>query len=273
MRIVLWVLIVLVAVVLALALGLCVRPRPFESFAEGADLDALERVPVPDGLPAPVDRFIRTVYGDTVPVIESVVMSGRATMRPMFNIPLPARFRFTHRAGYDYRHYFEATLFGLPLLKVDEGYVEGASFFESPMGNYRDDPNSNQGANLALWAEAAMFPALFVTDARVRWAPVDEHTAILYVPFEGAEEAFVVRFSPETGLIDLMEAMRYRNPGDRDKVLWITRNEPGLLIPGTPLSATGSATWLDDGRPWASFTAEEARYNADLGRYIHERGE
>jgi hypothetical protein len=141
------------------------------------------------------------------------------------------------------------------------------------MGSFYDDPNTNQGANLAVWAEAGFFPSIWLTDARVRWEPVDDRTALLYVPFEDQEENFVVRFNPETGLIDTMEAMRYREEGEgKPKILWITRNEPGPTIEGTPLSASGSATWLDQGKPWASFTGEEFNYNVDVSEYIRQRG-
>jgi hypothetical protein len=270
---------VLIIIVGALALlvlagwvGLQVKPKPFPAYA--ATSAAPTTVPLPAGLPAPVERFYRTVYGERLPVIETAVITGRATLRPMFNIPLPARFIFVHKSGRDYRHYFEATLFGAPFLKVNEGYLDGKSFFESPMGRTTDDANTNQGANLALWAEAGWFPALLVTDPRVRWAPVDNHTALLYVPFEQGEESFVVRFNPETGLIDLMEAMRYRDPGEgKSKILWITRNLDGPTIEGTVLPATGSATWLDQGRPWATMTLESIAYNADVSDYIRARGQ
>ena len=251
--------------------GLRVKPASFPPY--GAVSTDRGSVPLPPGLPAPVERFYRTVYGDEVPVLESVVLSGRATIRPFLNLPLPARFVFVHDAGHSYRHYFEATLFGVPLLRVDEGYIDGKSFFESPMGSNYDDANTNQGANLALWAEGALFPAILVTDPRVRWAPVDDRTALLYVPFEEDEEAFVVRFNPESGLIDIMEAMRYRDPGEgKPKILWITRNERGPTLPGSVVPAVGSATWLDQGRPWAVFTVEEAVYNADVSEYIRQRG-
>lgn len=265
------VLIVLVVLAVLVWVGLRIKPAPFPSYG-AASMDG-GSVPLPAGLPAPVERFFRTVYGDQVPVIDTVVLSGRATMRPFLNLPLPARFVFVHNAGYDYRHYFEATFFGVPLMKINEGYVDGESFFESPMGAYRDDPNTNQAANLALWAEGAMFPAILVTDPRVRWAPVDEQTALLYVPFEDGEDTFVVRFDPQSGLMDTMEAMRYRDPGEgKPKILWITRNEPGPTLPGSRVGAVGSATWLDQGRPWAVFTVEEAVYNTDVSDYIRQRG-
>lgn len=252
-------------------LGLQVKPQPFPVYPE--ETPPLQTVPLPANLPAPVERFYRTVYGEQIPVIETVVIQGRAVIRPILNIPLPARFLFVHNAGKDYRHYIEATWYGIPLMKVNEGYVDGASFFEGPMGSYHDDPNTNQGANLALWAEGSWFPSLWVTDPRARWEAVDEHTALLYVPYEESEETFVVRFNPKTGLVDTMEAMRYRDPGEgKPKILWITRTDAGATLPGTQISAVGSAIWLDQGRPWATFTLEELVFNVDVSEYIRQRG-
>ena len=166
-----------------------------------------------------------------------------------------------------HHHCFEATFFGFPFLKVNEGYLDGESFFESPMGTYYNDPNTNQGANLALWAEGGWFPALWVTDPRVRWEPLDENTAILFVPFEEGEEHFIVRFNPQTGLVDLIEAMRYKNPGGLEKVLWITHE---VVSEGRP--SVSYATWLDAGKPWAVFTLEEMEFNRDVSESIPARG-
>ena len=91
-------------------LGLRVKPRPLPAFAGNSPV--LETVPLPEGLPAPVERFYRQLYGDRVPVIESAVISGRAVMSPVGGVKIPARFRFYHRAGQDYRHFFEMTWFG-----------------------------------------------------------------------------------------------------------------------------------------------------------------
>jgi len=264
MKIALIVLSILVALVLVGWIGLQVKPKPF-SLPEFAQSE-LKTVPLPDGLPAPVERFYRAQYGDQIPVIETVLISGRARIRP-FGVWLPARYVFVHNAGQDYRHYIEATFFGLPFLKVNEGYLDGKSFFESPMGTYHDEPNTNQGANLALWAEAAWFPSIWLTDPRARWEAVDADTAILFVPFEDGEENFVVRFNPRTGLVDLMEAMRFQNPGNPNKVLWITNevrteNQPTVAY----------ATWLDAGKPWAAFTLEEIQFNLEMSEYIRARG-
>ncbi len=256
---------VVLAVLAILAwFGLTMVPKSFTlpALLQGE----VKTVSLPVGLPVPVERFYRSVYGDQLPVIQTVLVSGRGRIRP-FGLWLPARFVMVHQAGQNYRHYFEATFFGIPFLKVDEGYIDGGSFFESPMGTYTNDPNTNQGANLALWAEGGWFPAIWITDPRARWQAVDHHTAILFVPYENGEENFVVRFNPQTGLVDRMEAMRFKAKGDPDKVLWIT-NE--VVTPGKP--TVSYATWLDDGKPWAALVLEKIQFNLDVSEYICRRG-
>ncbi len=251
-------------------LGLQIKPQPFSQYPEKTP--SLKTMSLPSGLPAPVERFYKTVYGDNVPVIDTAVIKGRAEISP-FGVKLPSRFIFVHNAGKDYRHYIEATIFGIPLLKVNEGFVNGESFFESPIGTYYNDASTNQGANLALWAEASWFPSIWISDPRVHWESVDEKTALLYIPFGDKEENFVVRFIPDTGLIDTMEAMRFRDAGAQaKKILWITQNVGNKKIDGMNLSAVGAATWFDQGKPWATFTLEEVEYNVDVSQYIRQRG-
>lgn len=70
---------------------------------------------------------------------------------------------------------------------------------------------------------------------------MDEYTALLYVPYEEGEETFVVRFNPQTGLIDMIEAMRYRDTGEgKTKILWICRTETGQPVTGTKISSASS---------------------------------
>ncbi|MBN2502475.1 MAG: hypothetical protein JXB38_16955, partial [Anaerolineales bacterium] len=169
-----WIIIgVLAVLVFIVWLGLQIKSTAFSPYPERTP--PLETVPLPEGLPAPVERFYRTVYGDEIPVIETVVIKGRADISP-FGVMFPGRFIFVHNAGQDYRHYIEAIFFGFPLMKVNESYVDGSSYFELPVGTVEDNPRSRQGAVLGLWAEATWFPSIWLTDERVRWEPVDDKT-------------------------------------------------------------------------------------------------
>ena len=141
-------------------LGLQIRPAPFASYPERTP--PLEYVPLPEGLPAPVERFYRTTLGDRVPVIRSTVFSGRANLS--FNgLRFPARWRFTHEAGQGYRHYIETTIYGKPLMKVNEHYLDGRARLELPMGVVENEPKVDMAANLGLWGESFFLPSILLS--------------------------------------------------------------------------------------------------------------
>ncbi len=252
-------------------LGFQVQPAPFPDFPE-AGASTIATMPLPAGLPAPVDRFFRKVYGDSVPVITSAVLTGRATISPFAGIPMPARYRFTHIAGQGYRHYIEACWFGIPFLRVDERFVDGASLMEIPIIGNDSGPNVERAANQGMWAESWDFPAILVTDPRVKWLPVDEETAVLVVPFKETEQRFVVRFDPATGLPTWTETMRYKSSASPEKSLWMTHALKYEQLGGVLTNTLGSATWTDDGKPWATFTLEDVRFNVDVSAYVRAKG-
>jgi hypothetical protein len=263
------VLCIVVMVVFLIWLGLRMEAAPFLEFTQNTP--SIKTIPLPANLPKPVGRYYRAVYGDQIPVITSAVLTGRATLSPFGSIALPSRFRFTHVAGKDYRHYIETTFLNIPFMKINERYIDGKARMELPFGTDEGD-KLDQAANLGLWAETIWFPAVFLTTPRVKWQPVDDNTALLIVPFNETTDSFIVRFDPETGFVTWLESMRYKDSKSTVKILWINHTTEIANIDGKLSFKTGSITWMDDGKPWAFFTVENIVLNADVSTYIRQKG-
>jgi hypothetical protein len=254
---------------LLLIAGLRMQPRPFSAYPQPTQ--PLSTTALPADLPAPVARYYQTMMRDAVPVVETAVITGRGTLRFM-GITFPARLRFTHDAGQGYRHYIEATIFGLPILKVNERYLDGQARMQLPVGIIENEPKVDMAANLGLWGESIWLPSIYLTDSRVRWEAIDETTARLIVPFAADEDTFTVYFDPETGLIASMEAMRYKEATSTEKTLWqldilAWDKYHSLLIP-----SRSTVTWADEGSPWLVIELDDIAYNADVQEYIRAEG-
>jgi hypothetical protein len=250
-------------------LGLRVKPSPFSPYPE--QTPNLSTVELPADLPAPVSRFYRTILGEQIPVIKSAVITGRGSLR-FRGITFPARLRFTHNAGQGYRHYIEATIFGFPLMKVNECYLDGKARMELPVGVIENEPKVDMAANLGLWGESVWLPSIFVTDPRVRWEPKDDTMARLVVPFGEEEDSFTVTFDAGTGLIQSMEALRYREATDEARIPWLLEALEWETSHGVRIPSLSSVTWQDEGTPWLVVEVEEVVFNVNIEEYIRAKG-
>jgi hypothetical protein len=256
--------------ILFVVFGLRYQPAPFPAYSAEPAYPA-ETAPIPAGLPGPVERFYRVTYpAGRLPVYHTAVVSGRGTLRIM-GLTFPSRYRFVHRSGYDYRHYFESTFYGFPVMKVNEHYIDGRGRMELPFGVVENDPLVNSAANQGLWAEMSAYPAYFLTDGRARWEAVDDNTARLYVPWQDGEQVFTVRFDPQSGRLLHMETLRNRD-AKSGQILWTAE---AVVVPardGSRATEMMTATWADEGTPWLILETEEAVYNTDVSVYLHQRG-
>lgn len=239
---------ILAAIFLIVWLGLQVKPKSFAPFA--GETPEPQTIPLPGGLPAPVERFYRARYGDAIPVINTAVISGRGTLK-LGGIPLPIRFRFVHEAGQNFRSDIDMTFFSMPIMHAYETYVDGHGRGVTPGGLDENEAWFDQSADIRMWAEAVdWFPSVLLTNPRVQWEPIDENTALLVVPFGEAQDHLIVRFDPQEDTVAFIEAMKYKSADA--KILWI------------------NGIWMDDGRRWLTMNVEEILFNVDVHDYIRE---
>jgi hypothetical protein len=258
-----------ILVPLLLVWGLQIQPESFADYPQSSQ--PMMTVPLPIDLPDPVARYYEAIMPGQLPVLESAVITGHGTLR-FSGVTFPARLRFTHRAGQDYRHYIEATLFGLPLMKVNESYLNGQARMELPVGVIENEPKIDMAANLGLWGESIWLPSIFLTDSRVRWEAIDDVSAQLIVPFGNDEDSFTVTFDPESGLIKSMIAWRYREADDTEKTPWQLEILDWDEYQGIQAPSRSTVTWADEGSPWLVIELDEVAYNVDIHEYIRAEG-
>lgn len=239
--------------------GLRVKPADFPRLKSGHT--EYRTLALSNALPPPVERFYARISELSVPVLRTWAVSGQATLR-FGGIPFPARFRFIHRAGQDYVHVMDATVFGVPLLKAFESFSGGKARLELPFGVTENSDKVNQASNLSLWAESVFLPTVLSENPRVSWEPVDETTARLFVPFGDSEDRLTVSFDPDSGLISAVDALRYRGVKD-EKTPWHGEYSDWKLLNGILMPTTWQIRWMDQPRPWSTWTIRDFTPNVD----------
>ena len=264
-----WIIAVVLALLIALWLGLRVKPVPFPAYH--AESLPPKQMTLPDDLPVPVARFFKAAIGEQIPVIHSAVItgSGRLTFK---GISFNSRWRFTHDAGRGYHHYIETTIFGYPLLKVNEWFLDGTSRLELPFGIVGAGAKTDTAAALGLWAESVWLPSILITDPRLHWEAIDDTSARLIIPSGEGEDSLVFSFDPQTGLIRQLEAIRWRDEKDAAKLRWTDHVTGWRTFHGVQVPSPTSINWEDMDSAWFTPVVEDIAYNVDVSEIIRGRG-
>jgi len=225
---------------------------------------ALGDVRVPANLPAPVLRYLHVALGEHAPRIESAVFWGRAQAN--FGVWMPMRFQLYHRVGYDFRRAMQITWFGFPVLKALDQYVNGKGM-TGLVGKADTGVRVDQGSNMILFAEAPLYPTIFVTDPRLRWVAIDDTSAQLFFPFGNEEDSMTVYFDPQTNLITKMTALRYFGAGG-EKEPWRADFLSWQVVDGMTIPARSAITWEKQGKPWSYWDITGAAWNVDLSAVL-----
>jgi hypothetical protein len=232
-----------------------------------------KRLPMPDHLPAPALRFARAVYGDDLPDIQSAIVQGRGRLAP-FKLPLPARFRFYYDAvGSSHYHDIQVTWFNRPFIRIHARNLEGHATLDlGMMGRVDNQPHTNRAAVQGYWGEVlAWLPAIALTDPRVRWEAIDDHSARLHLPGLEVEEAFTITFDPETGLLDTLTARRYQSETNPQRWLWRNHARAWGMVDGQRVPVVSQTQWNED-KPWATWEIEHIALNVDVSARFSQFG-
>lgn len=220
-------------------------------------------IKVPDAL----REYAAKAFAGDVYEIKNSVVWGKAKLN-VKGIWMPARFITYYIPGEGFFRYIEITWFGIPIINGYDLYCgEKADFCMA--GQKETGEKIEQGQNLALWAETVWSPTAYFTDERLNWEKTDHDLIELTIPYKDDYDTITISTNEDTGLINAMEAIRYKGQSN-DKVLWqidiIEWNEfNGVLIP-----SESSAKWVDEKTPWSFWRIEGILYNIEISNEFEE---
>lgn len=259
----LWALFAVAAVVLVVLGGFLVPPGEMAGPAEQESPSSLKRVPVPEGLPAPVDEWLRTAYPGGVPVADTIVMRGTGHMR-IGPLPVPMRHRVEIRPGEGFVRRMDLTWYGLAFARGKDTFVRGRGFMSTPVGDFEGD-KIDQGADVVNWLETLAAPGVLLTNPEVQWEAVDAHSAQLSYPHDGGRDELTLYFNAVSKLPVRATAMRYKDAGpEAMKLEWTARMRDHETLGGVPVATEIDATWQGARRPWATFDYTDVWVNVGI---------
>ncbi|PZV06592.1 MAG: hypothetical protein DCF22_23440 [Leptolyngbya sp.] len=196
-----------------------------------------------EGLPAPVQRFFRTVLKDGQAIVAAVKLSQQG----QFNLnekedqwsPFTAtQVVTTQRLGFDW----DARIQMAPGLNafVHDTYLLGeGSLHASLLGLFTvakmsGAPENNQGELLRFFAEALWYPTALLPSQGVRWEPIDDNAARANLTDGATTASAVFQFHAEGTIATFRADARYRDKltampwGGR---FWDYAVRDGMLIP------------------------------------------
>ncbi|MCB1057692.1 MAG: hypothetical protein KDD11_19495 [Acidobacteria bacterium] len=224
----------------------------------------LERRPLPEGLPAPVERWLRQVCGDgDLPVVHTAVGWGRGRLR-LGVVWAPTRFRTHQRPGERFERTLDVSWFGRPIVRTHERYAAGRGSVDAHgrIERQRRGPRVDRAQHLALWAETLWAPATLALDPRLSWRAVDERSAELDVPWDGGTETLVFTFDPRNGWLRRIEASRPRGD-DADLHRWRVDLRSWQELDGHQVPTVAVVRWLDQLAPYAILHLHGVAYDLE----------
>lgn len=207
-----------------------------------------------EGLPAPVERYFRTVLKDGQPIIAAVCVNHRGT----FNMsaeseqwkPFASTQRVvTQRPGFAW----DARVMMLPgvAVHVHDAYIAGEGILHAAvLGLYdvadlRGTGDVARGELMRFFMEAAWYPTALLPSEGVIWQAVDGRSARATLTDAGLTLTLLFHFR-EDGLIDtVMAESRARLVGDQViSAPWIGRYWNYTLRDGMRVPLNGEVAWL-----------------------------
>lgn len=239
-------------------LGFLIQPKNFD-IDEKVFIKETENIDLE--IPDKLQRYADKVFMDNIAEIQTSVIWGKAKIN-VKGVWMPARFVTYYIPKEGFFRYIEVTWFGIPIINGYDLYYDNAAEF-CIAGKKETGEKIEQGQNLALWAETMWSPTAYFTDNRLTWENKDSDLLELEIPYKESNDIIEISIDPDTGLLNTMEAMRYKGQNP-DKVLWHIELLEWDEFNDVIIPSKSSVKWADEDKPWSYWNIEGTLYNIEI---------
>jgi hypothetical protein len=210
-------------------------------------------------LPAPVQRYFRTVLTAGQPLVSGVLIEhqGRFNMGEAADDWKPFRSRQQVMAGTP-GFLWDARISLVPgvLVRVHDAYIGGEGLLRAallglvPVADLHGTPAVAEGELMRWFAEAAWYPTALLPSQGVRWEPVDERSARATLADGKVHVTLAFLFADDGTMQGVRADARGRTVGGRVvPTPWEGRWADYQLRDGMRVPTSGEVAWLTaDGR-------------------------
>ena len=206
-----------------------------------------------EGLPAPVQRFFRTVLKDGQAIAKrdlGIASAVKISQQGQFNMSeTEAKWRnftatqlvITQRPGFDWDARIQMApgmnAFVHDTYLLGEGNLQASLLGLFTVAKMHGTPESNQGELLRFFAETAWYPTALLPSQGVRWEAIDDTSARGILTDGTTTVSLVFQFNDEGAISTIRAEGRYRMDGDKWTAMpWVGRFgeyslRNGMLIP------------------------------------------
>jgi hypothetical protein len=199
-----------------------------------------------EGLPAPVQRFFRTVLKDGQAIASAVKLSQQGQFNMSETEAKWSKFTatqlvVTQRPGFDWDARIQmapgVSAFVHDTYLLGEGNLNASLLGLFTVAKMHGTPESNQGELLRFFAETAWYPTALLPSQGVRWEAIDDNSARATMTDGTTTVSLVFQFNDQGAIATIRAEGRYRMDGDKLTAMpwggrfgeYSVRN--GMLIP------------------------------------------
>jgi len=247
--------------------------KPAEHKPELEPIEPTEMIPLPEGLPFPVRRYLQMCFGDQVPLPATAVAWGLGKrigrnfgrLGPLW---MPSHWTLYLVPGKEFVYRLTVTWYGRKMLQGGDELRQGYGRFIMNKDQL-ENTNINKSEWIMMWLYTIMAaPSAILADPANTWEAIDDQTARLSVPYkDGSRWTFTLLFDSESGQLTGVETLRVTSRDGKETPYQIRMGNHDKLGPGT-LPGFMKAAWENDFYIMNDLSG--VRYNVNISEAMEE---